>query len=286
MKINLAKSAGFCFGVKRALNIALSLAGSPKGKNVEMLGDIVHNEDVVCQIRRTGIKKIKRFGRGAGKTLLIRAHGASNRVMKEALRRGYNIVDATCLMVKDIHKIVMEMEKEGFTIIVIGDKKHEEVKGIVGQLQGAAVIIEDERRIPRREIRRIAKACVVVQSTQNLDKAQKIVEALRKRIGDLRFFNTICAPTRLKQQEIKIMPLKNDVMVIIGSKTSANTKRLFEISRSLNNKTYWVTSKKELKRGWFTGAGSVGVTSGASTPDAATHEVIDEIKRLAGGKDP
>src|SRR4030042_3542814 len=140
MKINLAKSAGFCFGVKRALNIALEAIKS--GAKIEMLGDIVHNEDVVREINRSGIKKLKRLGEGKNKILLIRAHGAPIKTFIKALRLGYKILDATCPMVKEMHRIVVEMEKKGFKIIIIGDKKHDEVYGIIGQLNKEAIIID------------------------------------------------------------------------------------------------------------------------------------------------
>ena len=120
----------------------------------------------------------------------------------------------------------------------------------------------------------------MVQSTQHLDKTLAIVDVLKQHIRELKFFNTICKPTRTKQKEIKNMPLTNDVMIIIGSKTSANTKRLYQISKSLNKRSYWVQSKDEIKRGWFKNAGSIGVMSGASTPDYTTKNVINYLRSL------
>ena len=278
MKITVAKSAGFCFGVKRALAIAFKTIAS--GSRVHMLGDIVHNEDVVRQITGAGIKKIKRLANGKGKTLLIRAHGASRDIFDKARRSGYRIVDATCPMVKEIHRIAKEMEKKGYSVIIIGDKKHDEVRGIVGQLKKKALVIEDLKDMPYGAVKKIRKAAIVAQSTQNLDKVLAMVEALRRHIDEVRFFNTICRPTRLKQGEIKTMPLANDVMIIIGSKTSANTKRLYEISRSLNKMSYWVQSKEDLKPGWFKDSMKVGVTAGASTPDSTTKEIVSRIRIL------
>lgn len=275
MKINLAKSAGFCFGVKRALAIALTIAS--RGKKVYMLGDIVHNEDVVRQIEQRGIKKIKKLKRAKGETLLIRAHGSDILTFKKARFLGYKIIDATCPMVKEIHKIAQDAESAGFKIIVIGDKKHDEVHGIVGQLKNRAIVIDELKNIPLKEIKGIKKVAIVVQSTQNTDKALKIVGILKRYIKDLEFFNTICKPTRIKQSEIKTLPLKNDVMIIIGSKNSANTRRLFEISKSLNKRSYWVASKKEINPQWFKKAKSVGVSAGASTPETTIQEVVKHI---------
>ena len=278
MKINVAKSAGFCFGVKRALRIAFDTASS--NTKIEMLGDIVHNEEVVKEIKKTGIRKIKRLSKDGNKTILIRAHGAPLGTFMKARKLDYKIIDATCPMVKEIHRIAKESEQKGFSIIVIGDKKHDEVQGITGQLKKKAIVIDSLNNIPFGKINRIKKAAVVVQSTQNLKKTLAIVSILKKHIKEVKFFNTICRPTRTKQQEIRIMPLKNDTMIIIGSKTSANTKRLYEISKLINKRSFWIQSKKDIKPSWFNNVKSVGITAGASTPDYTTKEVIEYIAGL------
>ncbi|MEW6170562.1 MAG: 4-hydroxy-3-methylbut-2-enyl diphosphate reductase [Candidatus Omnitrophota bacterium] len=278
IKINLAKSAGFCFGVKRALAIAFETAKC--GQKVYMLGDIVHNEDVVKDIKKTGVKKIKKLSCGTNKILLIRAHGACQNILTKAKKLGYKIVDATCPMVKEIHKIARNMEQDGYKIIVIGDKLHDEVHGITGQLNHKAIVIDNLKNIPIYKIKKIKNACIVVQSTQNIEKVLRIVSLLKSYIPKLKFFNTICRPTRIKQEEIKIMPLENDLMIIIGSKNSANTKRLYEISKSLNKKSYWIQSKKDIKDIWFKNTKAIGITAGASTPDSVTWEVISYIKKL------
>ncbi|MBU1726187.1 MAG: 4-hydroxy-3-methylbut-2-enyl diphosphate reductase [Candidatus Omnitrophica bacterium] len=278
MIVNLAKSAGFCSGVKRAIDIALKTADS--GEKVYMLGDIVHNEDVVRDIQQAGIKKINRLGNGKGKSLLIRAHGSSLRNLLKAIKAGYKIFDATCPMVKEIHRIAKEMESAGFRIIIIGDKDHDEVRGIAGQLKQKAIVIDNIKNVPQESLKKIKKACVVVQSTQNIDKALQILGRIKPFVKDLRFFNTICRPTRLKQNEIKALPVKNNVVIVIGSRNSANTKRLYEISKSLNKNTYRVNSKEEIRREWFRGAKKVGITAGASTPDQTTQEIIKYIKQL------
>jgi 4-hydroxy-3-methylbut-2-enyl diphosphate reductase len=279
MKINLAKSAGFCFGVKRALNIALKLAQS--GQNVEMLGDIVHNENVAGEIYKAGIKKVSALRRGANKVFLIRAHGISKEKIQEAIRLGYRIIDATCPMVKEIHKIVLEAEKKGYRIIIIGDKLHDEVRGIAGQIEQKAIIIDPQSPLSKEKLKKIKKAAIVVQSTQKIETVLKIVKELKRYIQELKFFNTICAPTKIKQQEIKTLPLKNDVVIIIGSRTSANTKRLYEISKLLNQQTYWIQSKQDLLPAWLKGVKKVGITSGASTPASTTQEIINYIRALS-----
>ena len=278
MRINLAKSAGFCFGVKRALEIAKKTA--KKEKDVVMLGDIVHNEKVTEEITKLGIKKINKLSKNSNQTLIIRAHGEPKRIFDLAKRFGYKIIDATCPMVKEIHRIAKDMQEKGYFIIVIGDKNHDEVRGILGQLNKKAMVIEDIKDIEINKIKKLKKVAIVVQSTQELDKVLKIVSLLKKYIKELKFFNTICMPTRIKQQEIKNMPKKNDCMIIIGSKNSANTKRLYEISKKLNRKTYWVNSAEEIKEIWFKNVNTVGITAGASTPDETIKEVIEKIKLI------
>ena len=279
MKINLAKSAGFCFGVRRAITIVMDTA--KKNKPVYMLGDIVHNEEVVRQIRETGIKKINSLANGKGKILLIRAHGCSGKTLAKAVRLGYKVIDATCPMVKEIHRIAKKLESKRYRIIVIGDKLHDEVRGITGQLKTKAVVIDSPEKIPLKIIKKIKRAGVVVQSTQNIDKVQKILDILCRHIPQLEFHNTICNPTKIKQGEVKNMPLANDVMIIIGSKTSANTKRIYEIAKSLNKKSFWVNSAAQIKRAWLDNAKSVGITAGASTPESTIQEVIRKIRLIS-----
>jgi len=278
MKINIAKSAGFCFGVKRAQSIALD--ASKNRKNVYMLGDIVHNEDVVKMIKAAGIKKSNRIITGKSRTILIRAHGAPRKIYTNAKRAGNNIVDATCPMVKEIHRIAKHAEETGFKVIVIGDPNHDEVKGIVGQLKTKAIVVDPSKKILAYLIKNIKKAAVVAQSTQKLDKVLAVIDNLKVFIPELKFHNTICNPTRIKQKEMHSMPLENNVMIIIGSKASANTKRLYEISKSLNPHSYWIQSKDQIKKSWFKGTKTVGITSGASTPDGTTKDVTERIKIL------
>jgi len=277
MKINLAKSAGFCFGVRRAVDIAFGITKS--GAEVYMLGDIVHNERVIDEIEKAGIIKINRLTAGKNRNLLIRAHGTGRQIIEKAKGLGYNIIDATCPMVKDIHRIAKNMEAQGYQIIIIGDKLHDEVHGIIGQLKNKAVVIDSPGNIPFKTIEKIPRAAVVVQSTQNTEKALLISKRLKPLIKELKFFNTVCRPTRMKQEEIKKMPSGNDVMIIIGSKTSANTKRLYEIAAGLNKRSYWVNAKKEIKSGWFKNAKTVGITAGASTPDSSIKEIVAQIKK-------
>jgi 4-hydroxy-3-methylbut-2-enyl diphosphate reductase len=278
MEINLAKTAGLCFGVKRAIKMALETA--EKDTPIEMLGDIVHNEEVIKQVSGKGIQKVSHISSGKEKILIIRAHGAEKKIFEDAEKLGYSIVDATCPMVTEIHNIVKKMENSGYKIIIIGDENHAEVKGIAGQLSEKPFIISSKDSIPYQETNQIKKAAIVIQSTQMIETAEEIHDALKPNIAELKFFNTICKTTKSKQAEIKTLPLENDVVIIIGSKTSANTNRLYQTSKSLNEKTYQVMSEKEIDPSWFKGAEKVGVSAGASTPDEAIERVINYLKSI------
>lgn len=275
MKVSLARSAGFCFGVKDAVDIALETAS--KEKNVFMLGDIVHNASVVEMIDQAGVKVIKDLSEVEGGTLLLRAHGTKPEIYEEAKRRGFKIVDATCPMVLEIHEIVKELEHEGYRIVIVGDHRHDEVVGIAGQVKYPIVVSNPEEA---KAISRIRKMGVVVQSTQNIDNVSRIISQLVYKCREMKFINTICGPTIAHQNEIRKMPLENDVMIIVGSFTSANTCRLTQISRELNPRTYQVETADDVKAEWFENAESVGISAGASTPDWIIDEVVRRVEEL------
>lgn len=279
MEINLAKSAGFCFGVKRAVHIATKI--TTRREPIYMLGDIVHNENVVRMLARRGIRKIRNLSPHKKGILLVAAHGIPADLLNKALQYGYEIVDATCPMVKEIHKIVVRMDRQGYKIIIIGDRNHTEVTAIAGQIKHKSIIIEEINDLDKRQLGRIKQAAVVVQSTQNENKVLEIMGILKNKIDDLKFFNTICSPTRVKQEEIRTLPKGNDLVIVIGSKKSANTKRLFQIAHSINKNTHWINTKQEIKRHWFRNVKSVGITAGASTPFENIQAIIKHIKTIS-----
>lgn len=276
LKIRVARSAGFCFGVRRAIDIALEAAG--KQADVYMLGDIVHNEYVVDQIKKAGIRVVESIDDIDQGVLLLRAHGTVPDMYAEAERRGLRVVDATCPMVLEIHRIVRTLAEEGYQVVIIGDQNHDEVRGIAGQVENALVVSSPadfeawQRRFPRLG--------VVVQSTQSMENVQRILPLLVSYCRELRFINTICKPTTDHQSEICLMPQDNDLMIIVGSYTSANTRRLTELSSTINSNTRQVQSAADLRPEWFEGIGTVGISAGASTPDALIQEVIATIRRI------
>lgn len=276
MKINLAKSAGFCFGVERAIEIALDSA--ERYDNVLMLGDIVHNEHVVQKIHDTGIHVVKKLPDAPEGTLLLRAHGTIPEIYKKAREQGLNIVDATCPLVVDIHDTAKELEAGGYQLVIIGDHGHDEVVGIAGQISHEAIVVASLEEA--KNLKRIKRAGVVVQSTQDIDNVRVIVAELVMKCREMKFINTICGPTTRHQNEIRKMPQANDVMIIVGSKTSANTLRLTQISKTLNPRTYQVLSADDIDPAWFEGAETVGISAGASTPNWTINEVVKRIEEI------
>tara|TARA_B100000965_G_scaffold394407_1_gene406589 strand:+ start:1781 stop:2662 length:882 start_codon:yes stop_codon:yes gene_type:complete len=279
MKIVLAKSSGYCFGVRDAVNAAYDV--SKKHGEVYMLGDIVHNENVVKDLEKEGVKVVENLADiPEDKPVLFRAHGTSKEVWKEAEDKKMNIIDATCPLVHDIHREVKELHAEGRKIIIIGDHGHDEVVGIASQVDNAIIISSIEEA---EQLRKTKKAGIVSQSTQAIENVQDIINILMTKVVDLRFINTICFPTKRNHQQIKELSAITDMVIIIGSFTSANSKRLTELSLERNKNTYQVTNATEIDSSWFkNNINSVGISAGASTPDWIISSVIEKVKELTG----
>tara|TARA_Y100000590_G_scaffold157591_1_gene181080 strand:+ start:37 stop:867 length:831 start_codon:yes stop_codon:yes gene_type:complete len=276
MKIIIAKDAGYCFGVRDAVNLAYETAD--KHGEVYMLGDIVHNENVVKDLEKSGAKVVDSLSDiPKDKPVMLRAHGTKKDIWKEAEQRKMNIVDATCPLVHEIHKEVKELSKDGRQIIVVGDHGHDEVVAIADQVPGTIVIsnIEEANRL-----KKFKKAGVVSQSTQTIENVQDIINILMTKVFDLHFVNTICYPTKRNQEQIKKLAEKCDVMIIIGSFTSANSKRLAQLSLEINKNTYQVTNSKDIDKNWFKNCNIVGISAGASTPDYLIEDVKKYLEEL------
>tara|TARA_B100002051_G_scaffold182311_1_gene172620 strand:- start:273 stop:1136 length:864 start_codon:yes stop_codon:yes gene_type:complete len=276
MKILLAKDAGYCFGVRDAVSLAYETA--EKEGEVFMLGDIVHNENVVEELEEAGVKVVNSLDKVPdNKPILFRAHGTVPDVWKESKMREMEVVDATCPLVTEIHEEVKKLHSENRKIIIIGDHGHDEVNGIKEQVENAIVVANPEEAM---QLRKIKKAGVVSQSTQMIENVQEIINILMTKVFDLRFVNTICFPTRRNHEQIKNLSEICDIMIVIGSFTSANSKRLTELAKMRNERTFQVTSAEDLEIDWFQKSDTVGVSAGASTPDNIISEVLDKIKSI------
>ena len=276
MKIIIAQDAGYCFGVRDAVNLAYETA--KKHGEVYMLGDIVHNENVISDLDEAGAKVVDNIDKvPKDKPILLRAHGTKRNIWLEANNRKMNVVDATCPLVHEIHNEVKKLSEDGRQIFVIGDHGHDEVVAIADQVPKTIIIASVEEA---KKIKKYKKAGVVSQSTQTIENVQEIINVLMQKVFDLHFVNTICYPTKRNQEQIKKLAIKSDVMLIIGSFTSANSKRLTLLSKLVNKNTYQVTSVKGIKEKWFEKCNSVGISAGASTPDYLIEEVRDKLSSL------
>jgi 4-hydroxy-3-methylbut-2-enyl diphosphate reductase len=277
VKITVAKDAGYCFGVRDAVNMAYDSA--EEFGNVYMLGDIVHNEQVVKDLENVGTKVVETLDDvPKDSPILFRAHGTVNGLWDQAKSKKMNIIDATCPLVHEIHHEVKRLAADGRKIIIIGDHGHDEVVAIANQVDDAIIISSPSEA---NKLRKMKKAGVVSQSTQMIENVQGIISILIEKIFDLHFVNTICYPTKRNHEQIKLMATENDVMIIIGSFTSANSKRLAELSSDRNSNSYQVTCAKDLKVKWFNNKHSVGISAGASTPDYLIEEVKLKIQGYA-----
>ena len=277
MKITVAKDAGYCFGVRDAVNMAYDSA--EEFGNVYMLGDIVHNEQVVGDLENVGTKVVESLDDvPKDSPILFRAHGTVNELWDEAKSKKMNIIDATCPLVHEIHHEVKKLAKDGRKIIIIGDHGHDEVVAIANQVEGSIIISSPSEA---SKLRKMKKVGVVSQSTQMIENVQEIINILMEKVFDLHFVNTICYPTKRNHEQIKSLAIENDVMIIIGSFTSANSKRLAELSSERNNNSYQVTCAAGLKNEWFKNKNSVGISAGASTPDYLIEEVKLKIQEYA-----
>ena len=276
MKILLAKDAGYCFGVRDAVDLAYETA--KKHGDVYMLGHIVHNENVVNALDGAGAKVVDTLEEVPdGKPILFRAHGTSVDTWGDAKSKDMSIVDATCPLVWEIHEEVKKLESEGRKIIIVGDHGHDEVVGIASQVKDPIIVATPEEASALRKTKR---AGVVSQSTQTIENVQEIINIIMTKVFDLRFVNTICFPTKRNQTQIKELAKQCDVMIVIGSFTSANSKRLTALAKERNQHSYQVTCADDIKSDWLTNAEVVGVSAGASTPDNIIAEVLTKIKEI------
>ena len=276
MKLLIAKDSGYCFGVRDAVDLAYKTA--EESGDVYMLGNIVHNEIVVNDLDKIGAKVVRTLDDVPDKKpILFRAHGTSTDVWNKAKDKGMNIIDATCPLVKEIHNEVKALELEGRCIIIIGDHGHDEVIGIASQVKKPIIVSSPEEA---QNLRKMKKAGIVSQSTQTIENVQTIINIIMTKAFDLRFVNTICFPTKRNQQQLKDLSEKCDLMLIIGSFTSANSKRLHQLALERNKKSYQVTCADEIESEWFKNTEIVGITAGASTPDSIIQDVVRYCETL------
>lgn len=277
MKVVVARHAGICYGVERALKMAAEAATT--ADHVATLGPLIHNPQAVAALQERGVGVASSLDEIEHGTVVIRSHGVDPAVIVAAEARGLAVVDATCPFVRAAHTCAAELAASGYAVVIVGESDHPEVEGILAHAGGEAVIVERAADLPARLPRRIG---VVVQTTQQLDTLREVVDDLLPRAAELRVCNTICSATAKRQTAAAELADEVDVIVVVGGHNSGNTTRLTEICRTHNPRTHHVETAAELDPAWFEGARVVGVTAGASTPDEQIQGVIRSIESIPG----
>ena len=280
MKVIKAKTAGFCFGVKRAVDTVYEQADTCGGP-IYTYGPIIHNEEVVKDLESRGVSVIRSEEELEGiteGTVIIRSHGVEKRICDKLRGKGLRIVDATCPFVKKIHNIVEKESAEGKYILIIGNPDHPEVIGIRGWAGSNVSVIQNADDIEKVDFSKNKKICVVSQTTFNYNKFQDLVEIIKKKSYDISVLNTICNATKERQTEAQSIAESVDAMIVIGDKHSSNTQKLFEICRKACNNTYYIQTLDDLDLNQLGSVETVGITAGASTPNNIIEEVQNNVR--------
>ena len=275
MEIRLAKSYGFCFGVKRAIKIA------EESPNSVTFGPLIHNKNEINRLKTNfDVGLVEEIDEVAPKSrVIVRTHGIPKDKLKILQERDVEVVDATCPFVTKPQQIVEQMSEEGYSVVIFGDKNHPEIKGVMSYAKDPVVVLsveELQKALPKLKER----VATVAQTTRKFSEYTKIVNFLMEHKKEVRVFNTICNATFENQDAARELSREADVMIVIGGKNSSNTKQLFNICKENCPDSYLVENEEELRPEWFEGKKLCGITAGASTPDWIIEAVIEKIKKI------
>ena len=280
MDVTVAKTAGFCFGVKRAVEKVYEQI--EKGKTpIYTFGPIIHNEEVVRDLEERGVKVLEtaeELRQLTDGVVVIRSHGVGKDIYDILEKNGIEIIDATCPFVKKIHRIVSEQNENGRRVIIVGNGKHPEVEGIKGWGNDDTLVIETAEEFEKLQISDGEKLCIVAQTTFNYNKFQDLVEKISKTRYDILVLNTICNATQERQVEARRIASEVDAMIVVGGKTSSNTQKLYEICQKECKNTYYIQTLGDLDPECISSVRSVGITAGASTPNHIIEEVHTNVR--------
>ncbi len=282
MQVELAKTAGFCFGVKRAVETVYQEIEKNDGGRIFTYGPIIHNDEVIMDLKRQGVEvlnTLEELKRLAGGTVIIRSHGVPEAVCRLLEDKGIRYVDATCPFVKKIHQIVQKESRNGAHMVIIGNSAHPEVTGIQGWAAGPVDIIQNAEEAEAFSLENEGqKVCVVSQTTFNYNKFQELVEIITKKGYDIIVLNTICNATKERQEEASGIASRVGAMIVIGDKKSSNTQKLFEICSNACENTYYIQTLGDLNVNQLRSVETVGITAGASTPNKIIEEVQNYVR--------
>ena len=281
VKVKVAAKAGFCFGVRRAIEMAERTLEESGGKAVYSLGPLIHNPQVVRCLEEKGVIEVPDLDAVQEGTLIIRSHGVSPGVLERAAQKGLKVVDATCPYVRRAQTLARELAAAGYQVVVVGDREHPEVQGIVGWAGKGALVVEDPKEVPGLELAR--RVGVVAQTTLPQEKFSAVIDALGAGGAELKVCNTICSATAERQEAARLLARQVGVMVVVGGKNSANTRKLAALCAESGTPTYHIETAEELDPAWFLGVEAAGVTAGASTPDWIIEEVKSRMSEIMEG---
>lgn len=281
MQIIVAKNSGFCPGVNSAIKKAIEVAQTT-GKKVYTLGQLIHNNDVIKELEKKGIKAIENISEiedVKNSVLIIRAHGISPQLEEEIKKKGIEYLDATCPLVKKVHKTIQQYKEKGYTTIIFGDEKHAEVIGLKGYAGEKCIVIQSVS--DAEKLGHIDKANLVSQTTQEEEIFLKVAEIIRKKIDELIISNTICEPTKKRQEEVKQNAPNSDLVIVVGARHSSNTNRLFEICKDLAKKAVLIENETEINSQMLEKVKKVFIVAGASTPSWIIERVVNRLKEFS-----
>jgi 4-hydroxy-3-methylbut-2-enyl diphosphate reductase len=277
MDVKIAKTAGFCWGVRRTVDKVMEVADQRRGP-VVTLGPIIHNPQAVARFREKGVGTVNAVADvGDGTTVVVRTHGAVREEIEAAEERGLDVVDGTCPYVKFPQSVAQRLSREGYHVVIVGDANHAEIKGVVSYAEGACTVVKPGGPIPEIDAKKVA---VIAQTTCIGADFERVVGALAARHKEVRAVNTICNDTEERQADARALAREVDAVVVVGGKNSANTRHLAEICREIQPRTWHVETEQELHPEWFTGCRTVGLSAGASTPDWVVEGVAGWLRAL------
>lgn len=277
MEIIIARESGFCYGVKRALRLARETRRQ-ENSTVYTWGELIHNPAVIQELEKEGIIPTEDIDNLKGKTVIIRSHGVSPEIYDLLEKKAKKVVDATCPIVKKIQKLTARLAQQKLELIIIGNPNHPEIKALWGTSGGRALIIEKESQAMALAPSR--RRAVLAQSTQDRELFARMVASLVSKTQELRVYNTICRSTQIRQQSTSELASKVDALFIIGGVSSSNTTKLYEISKRIQPRTYFIEKADQIRPEMLSGAKKIGISGGASTPPEAIQEAVAKIKNI------
>jgi 4-hydroxy-3-methylbut-2-enyl diphosphate reductase len=277
MEIRLAKNSGFCFGVKRAIKMARDEA-SMRNEKLVTIGPIIHNPQVVSRLEDIGVYAIDNIDEIDGTPAIIRSHGIAKEAKEMLAERGVEVIDATCPYVEKLQSTGERLSKEGYFVVVLGNKEHPEVLALTSYLKGKYLVVEGPDEIVDLKAKKVA---LISQTTQTFDVFRELVKKILDTTFEFHIVNTICNATTIRQESTRHLAKTSDLMIVIGGKMSSNTKMLAKISKEFVE-THHIETKHELKREWFGNKNKIGISAGASTPDDLIIEVYNKIINING----